>query len=953
MTTFADFKGTLPYASELFGIFQPLLGWKSRRTRDRYDRFRRQFRLLPPIGTVTGDPGASIKMAEEPFEMRGLTGLEEAKIQRLRPASFDAKPRRRVAPAIDSVVARLIAEKLPATPPTNWSAVVGGDKMAEALQEVAHVVTTPKLLEENPVVADYVQTFLGRARANGGIQAALQAMFDRESAVAGYVKHSGTYSPSTLKDMFYQQPKMIAELAERMWFEDPLLSFGENAYTAILSPIGVIHLFREYFFEFDSFLGPPVGHTWISPGSEVELIEINTRKVFTERTIELLTEKTLRTELVTTTQDDLAEAVKEENKNDVKLGFANVARYSSPFFQDTATATFSLDNAKTQSRETTHKQMRLQSEKLASEIKQSFKTTFKTTTEVTDTSSKRYLLRNESGETKNFELRRKMRKVGVQVQDIATQLCWFTFVDDPGRELGIAKLVHIAKPPDLTDLSQPDQLDRPGTFTEPRPITIHFRGIDTDDTSLAYQDGYETDAGGWIPVGMGFVPSDDADQIDPNCPQQVDTKQTGFTLVDVTLDPQGADAQLSVRDLVSVEGSSKGSFTVHLDYVNWKDQSSFPITATCYWAPGQELVDAVTDENKKRIEKYNIDRALRFREAFYEAARDRIKVASEIQARPAEELREEERVVIYRALIDQLMSVGTGSKHVISELVRSIFDVDKLLYFVAPEWWVPRLHESAQHLGKVPSIPKPSSSGSFEGSSIKGISLAALTKEAMSGTVVEAPGPDEGTSIPREDIVDWGGARESDRDNYYITEESEPARLGSSLGWLLELDGDNLRNALLNSPWVKAVIPIRIGKEEAAINWLKQAHVEGEDGFDAKYAAAPNDPPELQSKPGNKVTVGDALDYLIKKIQEFNDKSSTPITPNPADPEDPRNHFAGSLPTEAVFEHGFYPLAGGVKFDGSGTEQQIFSQWMEILPTDQVVALEVEYDPKTLQLKVP
>ena len=52
-------------------------------------------------------------------------------------------------------------------------------------------------------------------------------------------------------------------------------------------------------------------------------------------------------------------------------------------------------------------------------------------------------------------------------------------------------------------------------------------------------------------------------------------------------------------------------------------------------------------------------------------------------------------------------------------------------------------------------------------------------------------------------------------------QESEPARLGCSLGWLLQLDGDNMRNAFLNAPWVKAVIPIRPGKEEAAINWLK------------------------------------------------------------------------------------------------------------------------------------
>lgn len=46
-------------------------------------------------------------------------------------------------------------------------------------------------------------------------------------------------------------------------------------------------------------------------------------------------------------------------------------------------------------------------------------------------------------------------------------------------------------------------------------------------------------------------------------------------------------------------------------------------------------------------------------------------------------------------------------------------------------------------------------------------------------------------------------------------------------------------------------------------------------------------------------------------------------------------------------------VQGGVKFDGAGMEQTIFSRWMEILPTDQIVALEVEYDPETLKIKVP
>ena len=214
------------------------------------------------------------------------------------------------------------------------------------------------------------------------------------------------------------------------------------------------------------------------------------------------------------------------------------------------------------------------------------------------------------------------------------------------------------------------------------------------------------------------------------------------------------------------------------------------------------------------------------------------------------------------------MSVGTTeSKHVISELVRSIFDVDKMLYFVAPEWWIPRLHRSAQHLGEALASTQPPTAvgNSAISSSILGslskvkIKAAYIPKDLLTfGT--NAPSK---TVIPTENIVDWGGGKEKGRDNYYITEDSSPAKLGSSLGWLLHLDGDNLRNAMLNSPWVKAVIPIRLGKEKQAINWLQQAHVEGSDGLDAEYVAAADDPAELHSTPGHTVTVRGALDFLI------------------------------------------------------------------------------------------
>jgi hypothetical protein len=35
ITNYNEFKNTLPYASEIFGIYQPLLGWKSKRIQER------------------------------------------------------------------------------------------------------------------------------------------------------------------------------------------------------------------------------------------------------------------------------------------------------------------------------------------------------------------------------------------------------------------------------------------------------------------------------------------------------------------------------------------------------------------------------------------------------------------------------------------------------------------------------------------------------------------------------------------------------------------------------------------------------------------------------------------------------------------------------------------------------------------------------------------------------
>lgn len=60
-------------------------------------------------------------------------------------------------------------------------------------------------------------------------------------------------------------------------------------------------------------------------------------------------------------------------------------------------------------------------------------------------------------------------------------------------------------------------------------------------------------------------------------------------------------------------------------------------------------------------------------------------LAVQLAPRLTEELREEERTVVYRQLLNQLIKVGTENqqgKHVTAELIRSIFDVDRMLYYV-------------------------------------------------------------------------------------------------------------------------------------------------------------------------------------------------------------------------------------------------------------------------------
>ena len=857
-----DFKETLPYASELFGVYQPLLGWRSRIISRRIAKGRTAAfvelteRALAQVKLQARDPGV-------PESAPVLSLLRDP-------------PVLEIAPVIDSCIARLMVDSLRDTNSIKWKEVLAQDTLNDLLKtskdDIDHFFAG-----NNAAVSPSVLPYLVRAQVDvrGGVSTTRDLLLQRESKIGGYLYWLGQSYPEVL-DTYFFMPK--TSLKDKLTWSDPLAGFGVKSVQAVLSPIGMIQLFRQYFFELKSFLGNPVGHVWVSPGTTVELFETHTRKQIVDRTLETSTETSRKSESDATTQDELSDAVRDENKKDTRFGFTAEARYTVPTFQASANTSLNLDSSRATSRETTHKQMRTQSEKLTSEIKSSFKSTFRTTTETQDVSSKRYVIQNTTNALINYELRRKMRVVGVQAQDISTQLCWQVYVDDPGRDLGLAELVHLAQPPELSSLQRPDA--PVGLAPKSVELAIQFAYENTPDS-----EGHEMD--------VIFYNGDDHegglnnnDKIVWRRKYKAVAPGPGYTL-DPHMDYVTNHSSVVAAEVTQVD--QQGTFEIVLHEANFDDKPFIAFQITTYWSPPPTSADAQKAYDDA-LKAYDAEKERLIKEAYMASVRERIKQASQIGARPSDDLREEERTVVYRRLLGQLVQTGDPkNRHVTTELIRSIFDVEKMLYFVAAEWWTPRLHQSHETIGTQP--------------------------------------------LTADDKVSWGGAGQR-QDNYYITDESDPARFGASLGWLLQLDGDSMRNAFLNSPWVKAVIPIRPGKEKDALAWLQQAHVEGADGLDALYDAPAA---ELnQIKPGGQnVTIQDALMYLAKQVADENERANQPA-PSPYDPA------KNVLPTEMVYEHGFYPLQGSFKLDEDPLK--VFTQWVEILPTDQVVA--IDYKPE-------
>jgi hypothetical protein len=885
------YKGVPPYASELYGIYQPLLGWQSNLTKKWVQR-----------GGGLVDP--RIKRILDANIIPGPTSFNDSNTWErlltipLQPGS-GRYPRILLAKDLNSELLKLIQRRVQAFADVSGSRLPNGDEWESFIDinnlmdeeqgdlRIVHDIHKEQIAKLKPGDEDFLRGY-GRTM--------LLERMQYESQIAAfllfYVSRNPGDNPNELKKLFKIETR--PSVSEIFRSTDPLANIDPNDKSGALSPVGFVHLFRQYFFDLGTFLGEPVEHIWLSPGTTIELIEVSTRKILTERTFEEMTESIRRSERNETLKDELSDAVKVENENSTKLGVSQSNTVNLYVYQGTASTNYGVESTRKDSRETTHKQNREQSEKLSSEIKQSFKSVFRTVIETTDVRSRRHVIQNTSDKLINYELRRKMRRVGVQVQDIGTRLCWQVFVDDPGVQLGLAELVHFAESPELNNLKEPEKIPIPTKISKKMTVPIPFLPILNYTNNRANYEYKGIDPPGQryegkhLSIIRGNNDDDDSQTIFGPFQFTVDPPQTGYTLTqDIRLLSVQGNKIAAIRDKKLIDAAT-GKFEIVMQQVNYGGADVINLEMELIFEPSPEEFKRVAVANAAAATKYNEEKQRLGKKSFMETVRQRIKDASNIKSRPSWDLREEERTVIYRELIGRLMldswkitndDTQKRLAHVRSEIIRSIFDVDSMLYFVAPEWWMPRRRQGQLNLN----------------ANVEGLNFA----------------------LTDNDIVKWGG--EIRPDNYKITENSPPARLGSSLGWLLQLDGDNLRNAFLNSPWVKAVIPIRPGREKAALNWLKAMEGHEDDAWDTPYLG--NDDPEFQGK-----TIGEVLEIIADRLEQQN------------------GDIQNVLEADKVFEYGFDPLANG--FDAGLSANQVFSQWISILPTDQLVA--VEYEPKDL-----
>lgn len=274
ITDLTDYTSVLPYASEMFGVYQPMIGWKSKRLIKR---------LMPGL---IDSQNALLKAFAKNYQGISEIDFSEtdcfAKVKNIQVGklAFTELSKNNISVLIQTILDILPKDKAPAA--QDWSHFINPNILEKFLtSSVADYYSNTykeqciKLHDQNNLnyrratyQNDVAQMNADIQRNENDLVSSTQRLINEESAMAGALLDMVNQKMFLqLESIFYNKPSVdviaknqqIADMLQNN--DDPFATFDpkKDIKNVSLSPLGIVHLFREYFFELDTFLGTPMG----------------------------------------------------------------------------------------------------------------------------------------------------------------------------------------------------------------------------------------------------------------------------------------------------------------------------------------------------------------------------------------------------------------------------------------------------------------------------------------------------------------------------------------------------------------------------------------------------------------------------------------------------------------------------------------------------------------------
>jgi hypothetical protein len=512
-----------------------------------------------------------------------------------------------------------------------------------------------------------------------------------------------------------------------------------------LSPIGIAHYYRQLYFNKEEGVGPIEEAFTIAPLETLEVIYQTVRKQSHEEVLEQGLEVVSESAVEEKNLDEVSDKVSSMVQQDVSASMSANASGGIGVWQVGASAAASLGVSSQRGREYSSRRLKEVTKRASERITKSFSIKTTDTLEVTETSTTRRVIKNESAAPVSYGLRRVLRRVNVKVQELGPRLVWQLYLRDPGAGLARSRFVHFRESGPITVPDIP-----PGV--PPRPAG----GVETESvaTSLKWNGAKRL-------YYVTIVVKPGADRV-----------VTGVRIDTITdLESGGKDDEAPAPhnefDLGSSWDPVARTYTANIGILPG-DSLAVQVAYIYTWDPSPSVI-AEWEAKRQAAVAAATEEALTRQ---FEQNKTLITEKSKIKARPANDLRMEERYEVMNRMVSYLFGRGDDPSDPTPleiEYFHRYFDLEGIFTYTHPSWWKPR------HASRKVGI---------------------------------------------------------DREAYEVTADSEPAPLGSSLGWMIQLDGDRRRNELINSPWARVCLPMRPGREREAVSWLAK-NLEGEVGYDA------------------------------------------------------------------------------------------------------------------------